>query len=36
MAELLPRAELTVLPEAGHLPPLEVPAEVITAVAEWI
>jgi pimeloyl-ACP methyl ester carboxylesterase len=36
MAELLPRAELIVLPEAGHLPPLEVPAEVTTAVAEWI
>ena len=36
MAELLPRAELIVLPGAGHLPPLEVPAEVIAAVAEWI
>ena len=36
MAELLPRAELVVLPAAGHLPPLEVPAEVTSAIIAWL
>jgi pimeloyl-ACP methyl ester carboxylesterase len=36
MAELLPRAELVMLPESGHLPPLEVPAEVTMAVTGWL
>ncbi|MFL6142234.1 MAG: alpha/beta fold hydrolase [Labedaea sp.] len=36
MAELLPQAELVVLPTAGHLPPLEVPAEVTSAIVAWL
>jgi pimeloyl-ACP methyl ester carboxylesterase len=36
MTELLPRAELVVLPEAGHLPSFEVPAELTAAVAGWL
>jgi pimeloyl-ACP methyl ester carboxylesterase len=36
MADLLPLAELVTLAEAGHLPQLEVPAELTTAVTEWL
>jgi pimeloyl-ACP methyl ester carboxylesterase len=36
MAELLPRAELVVLPECGHLPPLEAPAELTEIVSAWL
>lgn len=36
MAELLPRGELVILPEAGHLPPLEVPADLTAAVTAWL
>jgi pimeloyl-ACP methyl ester carboxylesterase len=34
-AELLPRAELVVLKESGHLPPLEVPATLTATVLRW-
>jgi pimeloyl-ACP methyl ester carboxylesterase len=36
MAELLPQAEMVVLPDSGHLPPLEVPAALTTAVTAWL
>jgi pimeloyl-ACP methyl ester carboxylesterase len=36
LAELMPRAELVVLPECGHLPPLERPAEVTSTVSAWL
>jgi pimeloyl-ACP methyl ester carboxylesterase len=36
MAELLPQADLVVLPDAGHLPQLEVPAALTTAVTTWL
>jgi pimeloyl-ACP methyl ester carboxylesterase len=36
LAELLPRAEVVILPDAGHLPPLEVPADVTAAIANWL
>jgi pimeloyl-ACP methyl ester carboxylesterase len=35
MAEALPGSTLVVLPGAGHLTPLEVPAEVVEAVLSW-
>ncbi|HEU5470056.1 MAG TPA: alpha/beta hydrolase [Actinophytocola sp.] len=35
-AELLPQGELVVLPDTGHLPPLEAPAEVGMAITEWL
>jgi pimeloyl-ACP methyl ester carboxylesterase len=36
LAELLPRAEIVTLPGTGHLPPLEVPAEVTAAMVDWL
>jgi pimeloyl-ACP methyl ester carboxylesterase len=36
LAELMPRAELVVLEETGHLPPLEAPAEVTSTVSAWL
>jgi pimeloyl-ACP methyl ester carboxylesterase len=36
MTELLANGELVVLPECGHLPPLEVPAEFTSAVTGWL
>ncbi len=36
MAELIPSAELKVMEDAGHLPPLETPAEVTQALEEWL
>ena len=36
MAELIPYAELVVLPEAGHLPTLEQPAETTAALRKWM
>ena len=36
MAELIPGAELRVLPDAGHLPPLESPAETTQALRDWM
>lgn len=35
MADALPDAELTVLPAAGHLTPLEAPAAVAEAILRW-
>ncbi|HEV8560377.1 MAG TPA: alpha/beta hydrolase [Actinophytocola sp.] len=36
LAELLPRAEIVTFPGTGHLPPLEVPAEVTAAMGDWL
>lgn len=36
MTDLLSGGELVVLPQCGHLPPLEVPAEFTLAVAGWL
>lgn len=36
LAELLPQAELVVLAESGHLPPLEVPSALTSAVSAWL
>nr|WP_247742384.1 MULTISPECIES: alpha/beta fold hydrolase [unclassified Ruegeria] len=36
MAEMIPSAELKVMEDAGHLPPLETPAEVTQALEEWL
>ena len=36
MAELIPYAELVVLPDAGHLPTLEQPAETTAALRTWM
>ncbi|WP_051068054.1 alpha/beta fold hydrolase [Octadecabacter antarcticus] len=36
MAELMPQATLTVVPNAGHLPPLEQPDVTRTAIERWL
>lgn len=36
MAELMPQATLTVVPNAGHLPPLEQPNATRTAIEGWL
>lgn len=36
MAELIPFAELRILPDAGHLPTLEQPAQVLEALMGWL
>jgi len=36
MAELIPGARLTMLPEAGHLPTLETPAAALDALSAWL
>ena len=36
MAELIPNAELVVLPDAGHLPTLEQPDAVTAALSKWM
>lgn len=36
MAELIPYAELVILPDAGHLPTLEQPAETTAALRKWM
>ncbi len=36
MAELIPQAQLVVLPDAGHLPPLEQPQETTQALRHWM
>lgn len=36
MAELIPYAELRIIEEAGHLPPLEQPEAVTQAMREWL
>ncbi|MEM6374246.1 MAG: alpha/beta fold hydrolase, partial [Pseudomonadota bacterium] len=36
MAELIPGAELRVIPGAGHLPTLEAPAETTQALRDWL
>jgi len=36
MADLIPRATLTIVPECGHLAPLERPTETNVALAAWL
>src|SRR2546423_5791038 len=36
MRELCPRAELIILPEAGHMLPIEQPAAVAAALDSWL
>lgn len=36
MAALIPGAELTIIEEAGHLPPMETPDEVAAALRRWL
>ncbi len=36
MSELIPHAELVVLPDSGHLPSLEQPTETTAALREWM
>ena len=36
MHSLMPQSRLVVIPQAGHLPPLERPAPTITALKEWL
>ena len=36
MAELIPEASLTILPEAGHLPTLEAPVAALAALETWL
>ena len=36
MAEMIPHARLVVLPDAGHLPPLESPGAVTRALRDWL
>ncbi len=36
MADLIPMSELRVIEKAGHLPPLEAPEAVSTAIEEWL
>ncbi|WP_298728085.1 alpha/beta fold hydrolase [uncultured Ferrovibrio sp.] len=36
MAALIPDAELTIIEEAGHLPPMETPDEVAAALRRWL
>ena len=36
MAELIPHAELVVLENSGHLPPLEQPGETTAALRRWM
>ncbi len=36
MAELMPAAQLEVIEEAGHLPPLEAPETVTAALGDWL
>lgn len=36
MADLLPAGELVELPGCGHLTPLEAPADVATAITDWL
>ncbi|MDX2485194.1 MAG: alpha/beta fold hydrolase [Pseudodonghicola sp.] len=36
MAELMPSAELQVIEDAGHLPTLEAPDEVLAALRDWL
>jgi pimeloyl-ACP methyl ester carboxylesterase len=36
MAELIPHAQLRVLADSGHLPPLEQPAETTHALRDWL
>jgi pimeloyl-ACP methyl ester carboxylesterase len=36
LVKALPRATFVELPGAGHLAPLEVPAEVAAAVRDWL
>ena len=36
MAELIPNAELLVLPDAGHLPTLETPTVTLDALRDWL
>ncbi len=36
MAELVPFAELTIVPKAGHFPTLEQPAQVLSALNGWL
>lgn len=36
MADLMPRAELRIIEEAGHIPPLERPDETTAALRDWL
>lgn len=36
MQALMPQSRLVIIPEAGHLPPLENPAATLTAMSEWL
>lgn len=36
MAEMIPKAHLCIIEEAGHLPTLEQPADVIRALRDWL
>ena len=36
MAELIPHAELVILPDSGHLPTLEQPGETTAALVKWM
>lgn len=36
MAELIPYAELRIVRDAGHLPPIEAPDATLTALREWL
>jgi len=36
MAELIPNAHLEIMPDSGHLPTLEQPAETTAALRNWM
>ena len=36
MAELIPNAQLQVIPDCGHLPPLERPEAVTDLLRDWL
>jgi pimeloyl-ACP methyl ester carboxylesterase len=36
MHRLMPQSRLVIIPGAGHLTPLERPAETLTALKEWL
>ena len=36
MARLIPGAELVIIEDAGHLPPMETPDQVAAALRQWL